>query len=393
MNIPTNYFQKNKYYKSYSDYRKSKNNNYGSYPPQRHRSILPPNFEVKKLGSDNNKEEKKVQEEENLSDMIYIEYDGSNIHNLEELIEFLYNYSQMDSKETYKGIHISKQQAMDLQHYLKKLHNLIGLDDIKDMIFHVILHYIQESTKKRVNMLHTVIQGPPGCGKTELGRILGECYACIGIIDTPKMVVAKRHDLVAHYLGQTASKTQEVIDSAKGGVLFIDEAYSLGNDEGKDIFAKECINTLNQSLTEDKCDFICIIAGYKDKLQSCFFSFNAGLERRFPFKLTIPEYDHTHLSKIFIKLIRDMNLSWNVDEDILLDFFKVNRKKFVFNGGDIENYIHFMKLIWSKNHFCRTNSDNTITRKDLDDSLELMYKNRGEKELEFEDNYYKNMYL
>ena len=88
-----------------------------------------------------------------------------------------------------------------------------------------------------------------------------------------------------------------------------------------------------------------------------------------------------------------MNLNWNVDEDTLLDFFKLNRKKFVFNGGDIENYIHFLKLIWSKNHFCKTNSDNKLTREDLDDSLDLMYKNRGEKELEFEESYFKHMYL
>jgi len=87
----------------------------------------------------------------------------------------------------------------------------------------------------------------------------------LGIIREAKVVVARRSDLVAGFLGQTAMKTQEVIDSAKGGVLLIDEAYSLGNEEKKDSFAKECIDTINQNLTEGKGDFICIIAGYKEE--------------------------------------------------------------------------------------------------------------------------------
>ena len=86
--------------------------------------------------------------------------------------------------------------------------------------------------------------------------------------------IVKRSDLIGKYLGHTAAKTQKVIDSCKGGVLFIDEAYSLGNPEGRDSFSKECIDTINQNLTENKANLLCIIAGYKDALDKCFFAYN-----------------------------------------------------------------------------------------------------------------------
>ena len=119
-------------------------------------------------------------------------------------------------------------------------------------------------------------------------------------LENDNFITATRSDLVAKYLGQTADKTQKVIDSALGGVLFIDEAYSLGNQEQRDSFSKECIDTINENLTEKKTDFICIIAGYKDEIESCFFSYNSGLERRFPVRFTIEEYKPEELYLIFI---------------------------------------------------------------------------------------------
>ena len=123
------------------------------------------------------------------------------------------------------------------------------------------------------------------------------------ILKNEKFVKARRSDLIAGYLGQTAKATQKIIDSAIGGVLFIDEVYSLGNSEKRDSFAKECIDTINENLTEKKTDFICIIAGYKDEIDSCFFSYNSGLERRFPVRFTIEEYKPEELFLIFIKSI------------------------------------------------------------------------------------------
>ena len=112
-------------------------------------------------------------------------------------------------------------------------------------------------------MLHCVIEGPPGVGKTEVAKILGQIYRKMGILTSDKFKSVKRSHLIGGYLGQTAIKTQKVLDECNGGVLFIDEAYSLGNSEGKDSYSKECIDTLTAHLSENKQNFICIIAGYK----------------------------------------------------------------------------------------------------------------------------------
>jgi hypothetical protein len=167
-------------------------------------------------------------------------------------------------------------------------------------------------------MIHTVIEGPPGVGKTTLGYILGEIYSNLDIIEQPKnktnqlkFKIVKRSDLVAKYLGQTSHRTQEAINSVLGGVLFIDEAYSLGNNDVDDSYSKECLDTLNQNLSEKKNQFLCIIAGYKDALERNFFAYNEGLKRRFPFTYTIEEYTPNELKNIFIGMLDNSN--WGLE--------------------------------------------------------------------------------
>ena len=125
--------------------------------------------------------------------------------------------------------------------------------------------------------------------------------------------IVKRADLIGKYLGHTAAKTQEVIDSCKGGVLFIDEAYSLGNAEGRDSFSKECIDTLNQNLSENKNNLLCIIAGYKESLEKCFFSYNEGLNRRFSFRYNIEPYSAEQLRDIFLCKLRE--IKWDIKSE------------------------------------------------------------------------------
>ena len=150
---------------------------------------------------------------------------------------------------------------------------------------------------------------------------------------------------IAGYLGQTAIKTQKIIDKASGGVLFIDEVYSLGSDsKTNDTFSKECIDTLNQNLSE-KRDFICIVAGYEQDVKRCFFKQNPGLERRFPWVYKIDDITSIELKLIFLNFIKNKGWSFNKDELTKLDsFFFKNREYFPFNGGSIETFFSKLKI-------------------------------------------------
>ena len=112
-----------------------------------------------------------------------------------------------------------------------------------------------------------------------------------------------RADLIAGYLGQTAIKTRKVIEECLGGVLFIDEAYALGNNEKSDSFSKECIDTLCEALSDHKDELMIIIAGYEKELKKCFFEYNEGLESRFVWRFSTEEYSPQELRKIFIKIL------------------------------------------------------------------------------------------
>ena len=245
---------------------------------------------------------------------------------------------------------INIKTLVDLVKPLKKLNRMVGMQKVKGSLLDMILYYLQGFEKKNSNMLHTVIEGPPGVGKTRLGKIMAEIYSAMGIIPSNKFKLVKRTDLIGKYVGHTAHKTQSVIDEAEGGVLFIDEAYGLGADETKDQFSKECIDTLNQNLSENKKKLIVIIAGYGDQLDACFFAYNEGLRRRFPFRFTIEGYDEKEMKDIFLDKIRKMKwkLCRDLDENTLITFFKENKVEFPNFGGDIENLITNCKFSHSR---------------------------------------------
>ena len=305
-------------------------------------------------------------------------------HPIEDISDLLH-LSHAIEKHNYTNISLNQFHLLQLQAPLQKLNDLIGMESIKAGIFNQLVFFLQNIEPQFPQMLHTCVQGPAGCGKTELANILADIYANLGIIREAKVVVAKRSDLVAGFLGQTAIKTQEVIDSAKGGVLLIDEAYSLGNEEKKDSFAKECIDTINQNLTEGKADFICIIAGYKEDLEKSFFAFNSGLERRFPYRYTIDDYTPEDLCKIYQTILG--RSGWKIKEDDekkMEDFFRKERVSFKFNGGDLENFVHFSKLAFAKNKIFNVRDNQKIIQ--MEDVLVAfeMYganKNRAGKEV------------
>ena len=223
------------------------------------------------------------------------------------------------------------------------------MTNVKKDIFQLLLYQLQEFDNSK-DRLHTIIEGEPGVGKTELAKILGRVYKEMGYCRNDIIKFVKRADLIGGYLGQTAIKTQKVLDSCKGGILIIDEAYSLGNSEGRDSYSKECIDTLTSFLSESP-DTIVFMMGYKEAMQECLFNHNKGLERRFTYRFSIEKYEAKELKEILVKIIRKEE--WEVEnvEELEDSFFKENREYFKYNGGDMLNLFTKSKFTHSIRYF------------------------------------------
>ena len=298
------------------------------------------------------------------------------INGLDDLIEL----GQMYDPNCKKKYNFDVMRLHSLIEPLTELKKLVGMKKVKQNIVNQIVFYLLKLDKKNQNMMHTVIEGSPGVGKTTLGKILAKIYLKMGVVTRDYFKVVKRSDLIAEYVGQTAPKTQKVIDEAKGGVLFIDEAYSLGNPEKKDIFSKECLDTININLSEMKDNFVMIIAGYKDSLKSSFFAYNDGLMRRFPFRYAIDDYNGDELCDIFKKIVTENE--WEILPKALpKGFFKENKSYFKFNGGDIESFFQSCKIAHARRVFCcPINERRKLTNKDITKGLELFLLNPEVKE-------------
>jgi SpoVK/Ycf46/Vps4 family AAA+-type ATPase len=282
---------------------------------------------------------------------------------------------------------------------LQELNNMIGMTELKNNIVDQILYFVQELHKNKSesgvtgDFMHTVIYGPPGTGKTEIAKMMGNIYSKIGILNKGTFKKVTRSDLIAGYLGQTAIKTRDVIKEALGGVLFIDEAYALGNTDKKDIFSKECIDTLCEGLSDNKENLMVIIAGYETELNDCFFNYNQGLDSRFTWRFKIDNYSSEDLYKIFVKKVKDIGWELHEESKITPDFFKKNYDYFKFFGRDIETVLAKTKIAHSKRVFCKADSEKKkITLKDLEKGFELYLKNDGIKKRKDSENMKKYIY-
>jgi SpoVK/Ycf46/Vps4 family AAA+-type ATPase len=185
---------------------------------------------------------------------------------------------------------------------MAELDDMIGLTSVKDQIRQITASV--EAARRRVMagygaekpMQHFVFLGPPGTGKTSVARVVAKIFYAFGLLDTPLVVEAQRADLVGEYLGATAIKTNELVNSALGGVLFIDEAYSLVNDsEGQgDRFGHEAIQALLKRAEDDRTELIIILAGYEKQMEG-FLASNPGLNSRFGLRVKFPTYSPAEL--------------------------------------------------------------------------------------------------
>jgi len=305
---------------------------------------------------------------------------------------------------------------------LEKLNAIIGMDSAKNTITTIVLYYLQNLCVRNVDMMHTMIKGDSGTGKTMLARIIGEIYWKLGVLDqcksnshnvekvddnvddnhrhlrkktkqndvnyinkqddydyddgfmvddngddssfeecddsvlsdtstdntSYKFIETSRSDFVDKYQGGTAHKVRKLFYSAIGGVIFIDEAYSLGNIGAEDTYNREAIDAITSMLEKLKGSVVVIFAGYKDAMENNLFHYNEGLYRRITFTIIIDSYTPAQLSEIFLMMVKNIDIDdpWLVtcSKNAIQTFFKTNNVFFPHFGGDIETLIFNVKM-------------------------------------------------
>lgn len=222
-----------------------------------------------------------------------------------------------EKQEVKAEVKQAEDDGKTLDDLLAEMDELVGLTTVKEDV-RTLINFIKVSKMREEEGMstatmsyHLVFTGNPGTGKTTIARLLAGIYNKMGLLKTGQLVEADRSSLVAGYAGQTAIKTQEVIQSALGGVLFIDEAYSLANDE-QDAFGKEAIETILKGMEDHRDELIVIVAGYTDLMHK-FIDSNPGLSSRFGKYFEFPDYTGEEMNAIFQSMCKKSG--YVMDED------------------------------------------------------------------------------
>jgi len=198
----------------------------------------------------------------------------------------------------------SEEDEKTLEELLGELNELVGLDKVKSEVNDLVAFQKVQKLRKDSGLrnskktLHMAFMGNPGTGKTSVARIVGRIYKQLGILSKGHFLEVSRTDLIAGYQGQTALKVKNVIESIKGGVLFIDEAYSITENDHSDSYGRECLTELTKALEDYRDDLVVIVAGYTEPMKD-FFASNPGLLSRFNKFIYFDDYSYSELFDIF----------------------------------------------------------------------------------------------
>ncbi|MBS4207512.1 stage V sporulation protein K [Bacillus sp. FJAT-50079] len=228
-----------------------------------------------------------------------------------------------------------------------EMNELVGMSEIKNMMKEVYAWiYINHKRnaaglKPGKQVLHMMFKGNPGTGKTTVARLIGKLFQKMDVLPKGHLIEAERADLVGEYIGHTAQKTRDLIKKASGGILFVDEAYSLGRGGEKD-FGKEAIDTLVKHMEDKQNEFILILAGYSKEMDH-FLKLNPGLHSRFPLVFNFPDYTVNELMEIGNRMLLDKEYTLSQEakaklKDHLLYAKAINPTGFA-NGRYIRNVI------------------------------------------------------
>lgn len=191
----------------------------------------------------------------------------------------------------------------------EELGALVGMEEMKRMIKEIYAWIYVNKKREEMGLksgkqaLHMMFKGNPGTGKTTVARVIGKLFLKMNVLSKGHLIEAERADLVGEYIGHTAQKTRDLIKKSMGGILFIDEAYSLGRGGEKD-FGKEAIDTLVKHMEDKQHEFILILAGYSREMEY-FLSLNPGLHSRFPLVVDFPDYNIDQLMEIADRMLKE----------------------------------------------------------------------------------------
>lgn len=288
----------------------------------------------------------------------------------EKVIEILCKYLGA-TKVDGLFLNLKESSNVSLDELLHQLDELVGLENVKQQVRDLIDYNqiqqlrVKNGLKQSNKTLHMAFVGNPGTAKTTVARIVGRMYKAIGLLSKGHFIEASRTDLIAEYQGQTAIKVKRLINRAKGGVLFIDEAYSITENDHSDSYGKESLTELTKALEDYRHDLVVIVAGYTNLMEQ-FFESNPGLKSRFNTFISFDDYSLDELVGIF-------NYTCNQSEYVVeeqaiekirnLLQIKLNEKEGYFsNGRLVRNLFDDVTLNQSK-RLMRLNGN--ITRESL----------------------------